>query len=88
MPFENNLAERATRLALILRKHSDGNQSGKGADLRALLMRVFFTLKNCGHNPVESIDHAIKQYLETDTLPPLQIKKASERESATSFIFL
>lgn len=51
-------------------------------------MRVFFTLKNCGHNPVKSIDHAIKQYLETDTLPPLQIKKASERESATSFIFL
>ena len=78
-PFENNLAERSIRPAVILRKNSYGNRSGKGADIQAVLMSVFFTLKKRGHNPVNAISHALKQYLETGTLPALPSKIASYR---------
>jgi len=79
VPFENNLAERAIRPAVILRKNSYGNRSGQGADIQALLMSVFFTLKKRGHNPVNAISHAIKQYLESGSLPPLPGKITSDR---------
>jgi transposase len=79
VPFENNLAERSIRPAVILRKNSYGNRSGQGADIQAVLMSVFFTLKKRGHNPVNAIGHALKQYLETDTLPALPGKITSDR---------
>ena len=77
MPFENNLAERSIRPAVILRKNSYGNRSGKGADIQAVLMSVFFTLKKRGHNPVNAISQALKQYLETGSLPALPGKITS-----------
>ncbi len=77
VPFENNLAERSIRPAVILRKNSYGNRSGQGADIQAILMSVFFTLKKRGHNPVNAISHALKQYLDTGTLPALPGKVAS-----------
>ncbi len=77
VPFENNLAERSIRPAVILRKNSYGNRSGKGADIQAVLMSVFFTLKKRGHNPVNAISQALKQYLETDSPPALPGKITS-----------
>lgn len=71
VPFENNLAERAIRPAVIIRKNSYGNRSAPGADIQAILMSVFFTLKKRGHNPIQTIYAALATYLKTNHLPPL-----------------
>lgn len=71
VPFDNNLAERSIRPAVILRKNSYGNRSEQGASTQAILMSVFFTLKKRGHNPVETLRQALTAYLKTGQLPPL-----------------
>jgi len=71
VPFDNNLAERAIRPAVILRKNSYGNRSHHGADMQAIFMSVFFTLKKRGHNPVKMVHQALVAYLNTGQLPPL-----------------
>ena len=40
VPFDNNLAERAIRPAVIIRKNSYGNRSDQGADVQAILMTI------------------------------------------------
>ena len=74
VPFDNNLAERAIRPAVILRKNSYGNRSGQGADMQGVFMSVFFTLKKRGHNPVKAVLDALTTYLQTGQLPPLPQK--------------
>ena len=59
VPFENNLAERAIRPAVIIRKNSYGNRSDQGADVQAILMSIFFTLKKRGYNPIITIYNAL-----------------------------
>lgn len=71
VPFDNNLAERSIRPAVILRKNSYGNRSEQGAITQAVLMSVFFTLKKRGHNPVATLQDALTTYLKTGQLPPL-----------------
>ncbi len=71
VPFDNNLAERAIRPAVILRKNSYGNRSAQGANMQAVLMSVFFTLKKRGHNPVKMVHDAITDYLRTGQMPSL-----------------
>lgn len=71
VPFENNMAERAIRPAVIIRKNSYGNRSDQGADVQAILMSVFFSLKKRGHNPVNTLREALTDYLKTGQLPPL-----------------
>lgn len=71
VPFDNNLAERSIRPAVIIRKNSYGNRSKQGADTQAILMSIFFTLKKRGHNPVLAIQNALKTYITTGQLPPL-----------------
>ena len=71
VPFDNNLAERSIRPAVILRKNSYGNRSEQGAATQAVLMSIFFTLKKRGHNPVKTLQSALTVYLETGQLPPL-----------------
>ena len=71
VPFDNNLAERSIRPAVILRKNSFGNRSRQGADVQAILMSVFFTLKKRGYNPVKVVVQALTEYLKTGQLPPL-----------------
>ncbi len=71
LPFDNNLAERAIRPAVILRKNSYGNRSQEGADAQAVLMSIFFTLKKRGHNPVAVLREALTVHLKTGQLPPL-----------------
>lgn len=71
VPFDNNLAERSIRPAVILRKNSYGNRSQQGATTQEVLMSVFFTLKKRGHNPVATLQDALTVYLKTGQLPPL-----------------
>lgn len=79
VPFENNLAERAIRPAVIVRKNSYGNRSERGADAQAVFMSIFQTLKKRGHNPIAVITAALTTYLQTGQLPPLPGIVASDQ---------
>lgn len=71
VPFDNNTAERGVRPAVIIRKNSYGNRSERGADCQSVLMSVFRTLKQRGHDPVQTIIDALASYLKTGELPRL-----------------
>lgn len=71
VPFDNNTAERGVRPAVIIRKNSYGNRSERGADCQSVLMSVFRTLKQRGHDPIRTIVDALATYLKTGRLPPL-----------------
>jgi hypothetical protein len=71
VPFDNNHAERQIRPAVIIRKNSLCNRSGNGAHTQAVLMSVYRTLRLRGHDPTRTIADALRQLLQTGTLPPL-----------------
>ncbi len=71
VPFENNLAERAIRPAVILRKAGQSNRSERGAAAQAVLMTVFRTLKLRGLDPIRSFTDALRTYGQTGSLAPL-----------------
>jgi transposase len=71
VPFDNNHAERTIRPAVIIRKNRYANGSQDGADLQAVLMSIYRTLKQRGHNPIQVIVEAIRTCLKTGQLPPL-----------------
>ena len=71
MPADNNHGERAIRPAVIIRKNSYGNRSQRGADCQAVLMSVYRTLKQRGHDPLATITSALAEYLTTGKLPAL-----------------
>ena len=76
VPFENNLAERAVRPAVIIRKNSYANRSQRGADVQGVLMSIYRTLKQRGHNPLQTITRSLADYVTTGKLPPLPSKSA------------
>ena len=78
VPFDNNHGERSIRPAVIIRKNSYGNRSDRGADCQAVLMSIFRTLKQRGHDPIRTIIAALKEYLQTNQLPPLPAKIAAD----------
>src|SRR5262245_30812168 len=71
VPFDNNHSERILRPAVIVRKNSCANGSEAGAETQAVLMSVFRTLKQRGHNPVSAVLEAVRTSLKTGQLPPL-----------------
>ncbi len=71
IPFENNFAERQIRPAVILRKNSQSNRSDRGARTQAVLMSVYRTLRLRGHDPLQTIANALRDYLQTGRLPTL-----------------
>jgi len=71
VPFDNNLAERMIRPAVILRKNSQSNRSEKGAAAQAVLMSIYRTLKLGGFNPIAAITNALRTYVQTGKLPPM-----------------
>ena len=71
VPSDNNHAERAIRPAVIIRKNSQSNRSDRGADTQAILMSVYRTLKQRGHQPLNTINRALGTYLRTGQMPPL-----------------
>lgn len=74
IPFENNFAERQIRPAVILRKNSQSNRSDRGAATQAILMSVYRTLKLRGHDPLQTLEGALRSYVQTAQLPPLPDK--------------
>ena len=70
VPLDNNHGERQIRPAVIVRKNSYANGSEDGAETQAILMSVFRTLKQRGHNPVSAVLEAVRTYLRTGQLPP------------------
>jgi transposase len=71
VPADNNHGERAIRPAVIIRKNSYGNRSQRGADCQAVLMSVYRTLKQRGHDPLATITSALAEYLTTGKPPAL-----------------
>jgi len=71
VPYDNNAGERAIRPAVIIRKNSYCNRSQRGADTQAVLMSIYRTLKQRGHDPLKTITEALATYLTTNQLPPL-----------------
>jgi hypothetical protein len=71
VPSDNNHAERQIRPAVMMRKNSYANGSDDGAETQSVLMSVFRTLKQRGHNPVSTVLEAVRTYLRTGQLPPL-----------------
>jgi transposase len=71
VPFDNNLAERMIRPAVIIRKNSQSNRSEQGAATQAILMSVYRTLRLRGHDPIQTIGQALRSYVQTGKLPPL-----------------
>ena len=78
VPHDNNTGERAIRPAVIIRKNSYANRSEEGADMQAVLMSIFRTLKQRGHNPLRTIVAALRTYIQTGKLPPLPSKVPSD----------
>jgi hypothetical protein len=76
VPSDNNHAEREIRPAVMMRKNSYANNSDDGALTQAILMSVFRTLKQRGHNPVSAVLNAVRASLQTGQLPPLPAKIA------------
>lgn len=73
---DNNHAERQLRPAVMVRKNSYANGSDDGAETQSVLMSVFRTLKQRGHNPVSAVAEAVRIYLRTGQVPPLPTKIA------------
>jgi transposase len=71
VPADNNHGERAIRPAVIIRKNTYGNRSRRGADTQAVLMSVYRTLKQRGHDPLATITNALSEYLTNGKLPAL-----------------
>src|SRR4051794_23550452 len=71
VPFGNHHSERILRPAVIVRKNSYANGSESGAETQTVLMSVFRTLKQRGHNPVSAVLDAVRTALESGQLPPL-----------------
>lgn len=78
VPFENNLAERMIRPAVIIRKNSQSNRSDKGAVTQAVLMTVYRTLRLRGHDPMTTIANALRTYLTAGQLPPLPVESVAD----------
>ena len=77
VPFDNNFGERSIRGAVIMRKNSYNNRSDRGAKTQSILMSVFFTLKQRGLNPVDTVKKALRTYIQTGKLPNLAEFSAS-----------
>ena len=71
VPADNNHAEREIRPAVIIRKNSLCNRSEEGAQMQAVLMSVYRTLKLRGADPIRTIAEVLRQYVQTGVLPPL-----------------
>jgi hypothetical protein len=71
VPYDNNHAEREIRPAVIMRKNSFGNRSERGVRTQEVLMTVLRTLKQRGHQPLDTLLSALTTSLQTGQLPPL-----------------
>lgn len=68
---DNNKAEREIRPAVIMRKNICHNKSKDGAEVQAVLMTIYRTLKVRGYNPITVIARALTHYIKNGNLPEL-----------------
>jgi hypothetical protein len=66
------------RPAMIPRKNCQSNRSEKGAAVQAVLMSVYRTLNLRGHDPLATIDSALRTCLTTGQLQPLPVQSAAD----------
>jgi transposase len=78
VPYENNLAERQIRPAVIIRKNQLCNRSADGAVTQAVLMSVYRTLRLRGLDPTQTIAEALRTLLQTGKLPPLPVENIAD----------
>ena len=78
VPFDNNHAERMIRPAVIIRKNSLCNRSADGARTQAVLMSVYRTLRLRRRDPTATIAEALRNLLQTGTLPPLPVETVAD----------
>lgn len=78
VPADNNHAERQIRPAVILRKTILCNRSPQGAEVQAILMSIYRTLRMRGHDPTRTIAEALRMLLKTGTLPTLPVNAAAD----------
>lgn len=71
VPSDNNRAKREIRPAVIARKNSFHNMSSNGAHTQAIMMSVYRTLKLRGHDPLDTIADALRNFIATGELPTL-----------------
>jgi len=64
---------------VIIRKNSYGNRSERGADCQSVLMSIFHTLKQHGHDPIRTVVDALITYVTTKQLPPLPEAKTTSK---------
>jgi hypothetical protein len=76
---DNNHGEREIRPAVIIRKNSLCNRSEKGANMQAVMMSIYRTLRLRRHDPIQTVADALRLYLQTGKLPPLPTPAASLR---------
>jgi len=79
VPADNNHGERQIRPAVIIRKNSLCNRSEKGANMQAVMMSIYRTLKLRGLDPIRTVADALRVYLQTGKLPPLPAPATSLR---------
>jgi hypothetical protein len=77
VPADNNGGEREIRPAVIIRKNSFCNRSERGANVQAVMMSIYRTLKLRGYDPIRTVAQALRTYLQTGKLPPLPAPKTS-----------
>ena len=68
---DNNKGEREIRPAVIMRKNICHNKSKDGAEVQAILMTIYRTLKIRGYNPIAVIAQALTHYIKNGNLPEL-----------------
>ena len=78
VPSDNNHAEREIRPAVIMRKNSYCNRSESGAHTQAIFMSIYRTLKLRGHDPLKTIENALREHVRTGQLPGLPQPTSSD----------
>ena len=71
--FDNNIAERSVRPAVLQQKNSGETQS--------ILMSIFRTIKRRGGHPVNTVVAALRQWCTTGILPELSDMLVSDPET-------
>lgn len=76
VPFDNNHGESQIRPAVIARKNIYANGSEDGAETQAVLMTIFRTLKQRGHNPVSAVSARFAPISEPASDHPYRVPSA------------
>jgi transposase len=79
VPSDNNPAERSIRPAVVMRKNSYSNRSERGAATQAILMSLYRTLQQRGHDPLATLVAALRHYTTSGRLPPLPSRDPPSR---------